>query len=225
LSLRIKICGLRTPATIAAALDHGADLIGLVFFPPSPRNVSLAEARPLADMARGRAQLVALTVDADDAWLEAIVREVRPDMLQLHGSESPARAGAIRARFGLAIMKAIKVATARDAAEGLAWREAADLILFDARPPQGADRPGGHGQRFDWHALDGVKDKVAYMLSGGLNAGNVADAIRVTGASAVDVSSGVETAPGIKDPSLISAFIAAARAADPATRCASSASP
>jgi phosphoribosylanthranilate isomerase len=210
----VKICGIRDREALVAALDAGADDIGLVIFQPSPRNVSLAEARELAALARGRARVVVLTVDADDALLAAIVAEVRPDILQLHGNESPERAALIRKRFGTLVMKAVKVATSEDARHALDFAGAADLILFDARAPKGADRPGGHGVPFDWHALDDVKSRVPYMLSGGLTPANVAEAIRATGASAVDVSSGVETAPGVKDPHLIRAFIAAARNAD-----------
>jgi phosphoribosylanthranilate isomerase len=211
---RVKICGIRDAGALLAALDAGADDVGLVLFPPSPRNVSLAEARELSCLVRGRARVAVLTVDADDALLAAVAAEIRPDILQLHGSESPERAAAVRKRFGIAVMKAIKVATADDARHALDFVGAADLILFDARPPKGADRPGGHGQPFDWHALDDVKDRVPYMLSGGLTPANVGEAIRATGASAVDVSSGVERAPGVKDPALIRAFIAAARATD-----------
>lgn len=199
---------------MAVALDAGADDVGLVLFPPSPRNVGLDDARRLADQARGRARIVALTVDADDNLLAAIVEAVRPDLLQVHGNEDTRRVAAIRKRYGIPVMKAIKVATAADAAEALAFAGVADLILFDARPPQGADRPGGHGAAFDWQALAGVKGKVRYMLSGGLTPENVADAIRSTGAPTVDVSSGVESAPGVKDPARIRAFIAAVRAAD-----------
>ena len=199
---------------MAAALAAGADDIGLVLFPPSPRSVSVDEAEALADLARGRASIVALTVDADDALLAVIAAKVRPDILQLHGNESPERVAEIRRRHGIAVMKAIKVATSADASQALDYAGVADLILFDARPPKGADRPGGHGQTFDWHALDDVKDRVAYMLSGGLTSANVAEAIRITGATAVDVSSGVESAPGVKDPGLIRGFVAAVHAAD-----------
>lgn len=211
---RIKICGLRTAEAMSAALDAGADDVGLVLFPPSPRNVSLDEARALAAAARGRARIVVLVVDAGDELLEEIVAALRPDLLQLHGDETPDRVRAIRERFGVAVMKAIKVATRADAALALAYAEVADLILFDARPPKGADRPGGHGATFDWRALDDVKHRVPYMLSGGLTPANVAEAIRAAGATAVDVSSGVETAPGRKDPELIRAFIAAVRAGE-----------
>ena len=215
---RVKICGLNTAEAMAAALDGGADDVGLVLFPPSPRNVSLEAAKELARQARGRAGIVALTVDADDALLEAIVEGVKPDVLQLHGNESAERVADIRRCFGIPVMKAIKVATAEDAAQALDFAEVADLILFDARPPKGADRPGGHGAVFDWRALDDVKDRVRYMLSGGLTSDNVAEAIQATGATAVDVSSGVERAPGVKDDDRIRAFIAAVRAADASNR-------
>ena len=216
MTTRVKICGLRTSEAVEAAIAADADDIGLVLFPPSPRNISLAEAKVLADAARGRVRIVALTVDADDALLAEIVSTVRPDLIQLHGSESPERVAAIRQLFGVPLMKAIKVATREDAARALDYAGTADLILFDARPPKGADRPGGHGAPFDWTALDDVKDRVAYMLSGGLTSSNVAEAIRATGATAVDVSSGVESAPGVKDPDRIRAFLAAVRAADAA---------
>jgi phosphoribosylanthranilate isomerase len=205
---------LRTVEAMIAALDAGADDVGLVIFPPSPRNVGLDDAGRLAVLARGRARIVALTVDADDALLAAIVETVRPEILQLHGNEPPGRVADVRARFAIPVMKAIKVGTPRDAAEALNFKTVADLILFDAKPPKHADRPGGHGAVFDWHALDAVKDDVTYMLSGGLTPANVAGAIHETGAEAVDVSSGVESAPGVKDPALIRAFIAAVRDTD-----------
>jgi phosphoribosylanthranilate isomerase len=211
---RVKICGIRTAATMQVALDAGADDVGLVLFPPSPRNISVTHASRLAEQARGRARIVALTVDADDTLFAAIAKIVKPELLQLHGSELPDRVSAVRRRYGIPVMKAIKVATASDAAAALSFAEVADFILFDARPPKGADRPGGHGAVFDWRALDGVKDKVRYMLSGGLTPENVGDAIRATGAEAIDVSSGVESAPGEKDPARIRAFIAAVRAAE-----------
>lgn len=213
---RVKICGIKTAEAMSVALAAGADDVGLVLFPPSPRNVGLKEARQLADQARGRARIVVLTVDADDVLLADIVEVVKPELLQLHGNETPDRVSEIRQRYGIPVMKAIKVATAADAAEALAYTRVADLVLFDARPPKDADRPGGHGAVFDWRALDGVKDKVRYMLSGGLTPENVAEAIRATGAGAVDVSSGVESAPGVKDPARIRAFVTAARAAEAA---------
>ncbi|MEZ5856717.1 MAG: phosphoribosylanthranilate isomerase [Hyphomicrobiaceae bacterium] len=215
MALRIKIWGLKTAVAMAAALEAGADDVGLVFFPPSPRDVTIEEAAGLAEIARGRAGIVALTVDADDALLQRIAAEVRPDLLQLHGSETPERVAQIRKRFGIPVMKAIKVATREDAAVALDYSGIADLVLFDARAPKGAVLPGGNGVPFDWRALDDVKGRVAYMLSGGLTPENVANAIRATGATAIDVSSGVETSPGEKSAARIDAFIKAARAASP----------
>lgn len=209
---KVKICGLNSRGSMQDALSARADLVGLVFFGPSPRNLSVDAAVPIADDARGRAAIVALTVDADDALVATIMAQVNPDMLQLHGSETPARVAELRERFGKPVMKAIKVATRVDAETALAYNGIADHILFDAKPPQGADRPGGHGATFDWSLLDGVKARVPFMLSGGLTSHNVAEAIQATGATVVDVSSGVETAPGVKNAALIRAFIAAAHA-------------
>ena len=211
MSARVKICGINTAEAMAAALEARADLVGLVFFPPSPRSVTLEEAAPLADYARGNAAIVALVVDADDALIEHIVKAINPDLLQLHGDETSERAADIRGRFGKPVMKAIKVATREDALAALAYREVVDLVLFDAKPPKDADRPGGHGVAFDWSVLADVRDTIAFMLSGGLTPLNVADAVRATGATVVDVSSGVERAPGVKDPGLIRAFIRAAK--------------
>ncbi len=216
MATRIKICGIKSTEAMLAAVDAGADDVGLVLFPPSPRNVTLAEAEALATVARGRARIVALTVDADDALLDTIATRVHPDIIQFHGNEPPGRVAEIRARFGIPVMKAVKVATAADAEEALAFAAVADLILFDAKPPKNADRPGGHGAVFDWTTLDAVKHQVPYMLSGGLTPDNVVDAIRATGATAIDVSSGVESAAGVKDPARIRAFIAAVRTADAA---------
>ena len=210
---RVKICGLKTAEAMQSALAARADLVGLVLFPPSPRNVGFTEAARLAGLARGRAEIVALTVDADDALLERIMAEVAPDMLQVHGNESPERVAAVRRRWGKPVIKAIKVATRDDAKLALEYKDIADLILFDAKPPKGADRPGGHGTAFDWRLLDDVRSLVPFMLSGGLTPGNVAEAIVATGATAVDVSSGVETAPGVKSPELIRQFILAAHRA------------
>ena len=221
---RVKICGINTPEAMSAALEARADLVGLVFFPPSPRHVSIEAAAPLADYARGFSAIVALVVDADDALIDRIKSEINPDMLQLHGSETPERVAAVRSMFGKPVMKAIKVATRADALTAFAYAPVtqwmtedatptiADLILFDAKPPKGADRPGGHGATFDWTLLDDVRGRVPFMLSGGLTPDNVAAAIRATGATVVDVSSGVETAPGLKNRGLIQRFIAAAHA-------------
>ena len=213
MTVEIKICGLRTSEAMTAALEAGADYVGLVFYPRSPRNVTLAEARPLADQARGSSRIVALVVDADDALIAEIVHEIRPDLLQLHGSETPQRVDEIKARHTITIMKAIKVATKADAETARGYLGHADLILFDAKPPK--DRaealPGGNGIAFDWTAIEEVAKDVPYMLSGGLTPENVATALAITGASRIDVSSGVESAPGVKDPNRIRAFIAAAR--------------
>ena len=210
---RVKICGLSTPEAMESALAARADLVGLVFFPPSPRNVSVAEAVPLADFARGFSAIVALVVDADDALIDRIVGEVNPDLLQLHGTEPPERVADIRARWGKPVMKAIKVTTSSDAAVALAYKRAADLILFDAKPPKGAILPGGNGVAFDWAVLSDVREQVPFMLSGGLTPDNVAAAIAATGATVVDVSSGVESSPGVKNPDLIRRFIRAAHSA------------
>lgn len=210
----VKICGLKTAEGLDAALAGGADYVGLVFFAPSPRNVDVAAARALAERARGRAKVVALLVDPSDDLIDEVVAQVSPDIIQLHGSETPERVTAIRSAAGRPVMKAIKVQTAEDAASALTYDGRADLVLFDAMAPKGALLPGGNGVAFDWTLLDGVKDRVAYMLSGGLTPENVAEAIRVTGAAAVDVSSGVERRPGEKDPELIRSFLQAAKRAN-----------
>ena len=196
-----------------AALAAGADLVGLVFFPPSPRAVTFAAAAELAKLARGRAGVVALTVDSDDRLLADIVEAAAPDLLQLHGRETPERVGAIRARFARPVMKAIAVASAEDLTAVPAYAAVADRLLFDARPPTGATRPGGHGRAFDWSLISRLDRSKPVMLSGGLDPGNVAAAIASVRPDAVDVSSGVERKPGEKDPEKIKAFVAAARAA------------
>jgi len=211
MATKVKICGLKTQVALDAAFAGGADYVGLVFFPPSPRNVAPAAARALADKARGRAKIVALMVDPDDALIDTVVASAAPDLLQLHGEETPERAADIRSRWGRPVMKAIKVETGEDARAALRYRAAADLILFDARAPTDSTRPGGNGAPFDWRTLLGVKDQVPFMLSGGLTPDNVAEAIRATGAVIVDVSSGVESSPGEKDPELIRRFLRAAK--------------
>jgi phosphoribosylanthranilate isomerase len=214
MTTKVKICGLKTEAALEAALAGGADYVGLVFFPPSPRNVTPAAAKALADKARGRARIVALAVDPDDALIDRIAATVAPDLIQLHGDESPERVAAIRRRCGIPVMKAIRVETAQDARRALDFRDAADLVLFDARAPADSTRPGGNGAPFDWRALLGIKEEVGpFMLSGGLTPDNVADAIRATGAGIVDVSSGVESSPGEKDTELIRRFLRAAKGA------------
>ena len=212
MSLIVKICGLSTRETLEAALDAGADMVGFVFFPPSPRHLGLEIARDLGQQAKRRAVKVALTVDADDATLANIVEALQPDILQLHGSETVARLRDIKQKFGLPVMKVIAVETAADLASLPGYAAVADRILFDARAPSDATRPGGLGAAFDWHVLEHLDLKLPFMVSGGLNAGNVAEAVRVTRAGGVDVSSGVERAAGVKDPEMIRAFIAAARA-------------
>jgi phosphoribosylanthranilate isomerase len=210
---RVKICGLSTPQTLDVALDAGADMVGLVFHPKSPRFVTPATAAALAGRVRARAQVVALVVDADDALLAGLVDQVRPDLLQLHGQESPARVAAIRAATGLPVVKALGVSTRDDLAALAAYAGIADHLLLDAKPPKDAAYPGGHGKPFDWAILDGLDPALRYMLSGGLTPTLVGEAIRRVRPWGVDVSSGVESSPGVKDPDLIRAFIAAARAA------------
>lgn len=215
MAVKVKICGLKTEAALVTALEAGADYVGFVFYPPSPRSLDLHEAGHLAKLARSRAKTVALVVDAGDALLDDILREVDPDLIQLHGNESPDRVAAIRNRCGRPVMKAIKVETRADAESAFQYRGAADLFLFDAKPPR--DRagvlPGGNGVAFDWRALDSVRGKLRFMLSGGLDPENVAAAIGLTTPEAVDVSSGVEVRPGEKDLQLIKRFVAAAKAA------------
>ncbi len=213
MQLLVKICGLSTSPTLDAALEAGADMVGFVFFPPSPRHLSLDTARALAARVAGRAKIVALTVDADDATLAAILPALGPDILQLHGHEPPERAADIRARFGRPVMKAIGVSTAADLAPIQRYTGAVDRILLDAKPPRDATRPGGNARAFDWSVLADARISLPWMLSGGLNPANVAEAIGATGAPGVDVSSGVETAPGVKNAGLIQAFVANARAA------------
>src|SRR3981189_4008335 len=214
MSLIVKICGLSTPETLDVALDAGADMVGFVFFPPSPRHLSLETGRELGKRVQGPTIKVALTVDADDATLANIVEALQPDILQLHGRETVVRLRDIKQTFGLQVMKAIAVETPADLASLPGYAAVADRVLFDARAPRGATRPGGLGAVFDWHVLENLDLKLPFMVSGGLNAENVAEAICVTRASGVDVSSGVERAPGIKDPEMIRAFIRAARASE-----------
>jgi phosphoribosylanthranilate isomerase len=213
MTLLVKICGLSTPEALDVALESGADLVGFVFFPPSPRNIGYEEGRALAARVKGRAEKVALSVDADDALLDAVVEALRPDMLQLHGTESPERVTALKQRHGLPVMKAIAVETKADLVAVERYAAVADRLIFDARAPREATRPGGLGKPFDWRLLQNLDPGVPFMLSGGLDAGNVGEALRLTRAPGVDVSSGVERAPGEKDPDRICAFIRAAREA------------
>jgi phosphoribosylanthranilate isomerase len=215
MSVLIKICGLKAPAALDAALDAGADLVGFVFFAPSPRNIGYEAARTLGARVAGRARKVAVSVDASDDTLKAAITALRPDFLQLHGRETPERVAVIRSRFGLPVIKALPVTERADLASLHLYAKVADRIMFDARAPRAATRPGGHGLAFDWRLLENLALGVPFILSGGLNAGNVAQALATTRAPAVDVSSGVERAPGEKDPDKIREFILAARAFAP----------
>ena len=213
MAVEVKICGLSTPETVEAAIAAGADLIGLVFFPKSPRNVTIAQAKDLADLARGRAKVVALVVDADDRLLTDIASRVQPDFIQAHGAETPERVAEIERLTGKPVIKAIRVKDAGDIAAAAGFSAVASLILYDAKAPEtlGSALPGGNGHAFDWGLLEG-ESRPAFMLAGGLTPENVAEAIRVTGAPMVDVSSGVESGPGLKDAVLIRKFIEAAKA-------------
>ena len=217
--LRIKICGLTTQHTLAAALEAGADMIGLVFHPKSPRYIELEPAADLADEARGRATVTALVADADDGTLAAIQATVEPDLWQLHGRESPARVAEIKQRFGLPAMKAIGIAGPGDLAGTKSFIGIADHVLLDAKPPEDAAYPGGHGRPFDWAMLSALDPALPFMLSGGLTPETVAEAILAVRAlkrnlAGVDVSSGVERAPGQKSVEKIRDFIAAVRKVD-----------
>jgi phosphoribosylanthranilate isomerase len=209
----VKICGLTTPETLDAALDGGAAFVGAVIFPKSPRHIDPLHAATLFGRARGRAKVVGVTVDADDALLTEIALILKPDLIQLHGSETPARAERARTLTGAGIIKALPIRVHEDFAEAEAWEPFADHLMFDARPPEGADRPGGVGARFDWTLLADRAFRRPWFVAGGLTPDNVAEAVRISGAPMVDVSSGVETAPGVKDPALIAAFLKAARSA------------
>lgn len=216
--IRVKICGLRTAAEVSVVAGAGAAYAGFVFFPKSPRHVSVAQAREAALAAPPGLAKVALVVDATDAQLDEIVESVPLDMLQLHGYESPDRVAAIRARYGLPVMKAVGVADEGDLAAIFDYSTVADQLLIDAKPPKNAALPGGNGLSFDWRLVAQRRWLRPWMLAGGLTPENVAEAIRLTNARQVDVSSGVEHAPGMKDPARIRAFTSAAYAAAPARR-------
>lgn len=209
--VRVKICGLRDAAAVTAAVSGGAAYVGLVFFPKSPRHVSIADAAALAQSVPVGIAKVGLVVNADDAMLDDILADVALDILQLHGTESPERVAEIRVRTGLPVMKAVGVADASDLAALDAYARVADQLLVDAKPPKTADLPGGNGLSFDWRLIAGRRWPVPWMLAGGLTPQNVAEAIALTGAKQVDVSSGVESAPGVKDAQMIADFVAAAR--------------
>ena len=218
MDISVKICGLSQPEHVRAAAQAGATYVGFVFFPKSPRNVTLEQARALAvDTPVGVAK-VALVVNADDTMLDALTAQVPLDMLQLHGSETPQRVSEVKARYGLPVMKAVGVAGAEDLAALDTYSAVADQLLVDAKPPKGGALPGGNGLAFDWELLRGRKYwTVPWMLAGGLTPDNVSEALRLTGARQVDVSSGVESAPGVKDPELIKSFVTSAKS-DPAPR-------
>ena len=213
MTTKVKICGLKTETALEVALDGGADYVGLVFFPPSPRYVSLAQAAAMAAKARNRAKVVALLVDPDEALIADVLAAATPDLLQLHGQETPERVAEIRTRWGVPVMKAVAVETAEDARAGMRFSPVTDLILFDARAPEASTRPGGNGAPFDWRLLLGVTGLAPFVLSGGLTPDNVAEAIGITKAGIVDVSSGVESRPGEKDPALIRRFLHLAKGA------------
>lgn len=207
----VKICGLRDQAGVDAAVAAGARSVGLVFFPKSPRHLQISEAAKLAVMVPAGICKVALTVNADNALLDALTEAMPLDMLQLHGQENPERVAEVQARYRLPVMKAVGVADAGDLVALDDYMRVADQILVDAKPPKNADLPGGNGLAFDWRLIAGRRWSVPWMLAGGLTADNVAEAVRLTGARQVDVSSGVERAPGVKDLALIAGFVAAAQ--------------
>jgi phosphoribosylanthranilate isomerase len=213
MALDIKICGLSTAETFDAALDNGASHVGFIFFAKSPRNVSPELAGQLRQAAKGRAMAVAVTVDAAAASLDAFVAAVAPDMLPRPGKATPARVAEVKARYGLPVMKAFSIREARDFEAILPYAGVADRLLFDAKPPAGSELPGGNGVSFDWRLLAGLDASVDYMLSGGLNAANIGDALRLANPPGIDISSGVESAPGVKDAALIDNFFRAVRAA------------
>ncbi len=211
--MQVKICGLSTPESVAAAVDAGASYIGFVFFPKSPRHLTYAQAAKLAKSVPDGVVKVALTVNADDAALMAMLAEVPIDMLQLHGAETPERVAEVKAKFGLPVMKAVGVAEASDLDALKEYAAVADQLLVDAKPPKGSALPGGNAVAFDWRLIAGYEWTLPWMLAGGLTPENVATAVGLTGATMVDVSSGVESAPGVKDLNKIAAFVKAAKGA------------
>jgi phosphoribosylanthranilate isomerase len=205
----IKICGLTTGDTLSAALDCGADFVGAVIFPKSPRHIAPADAAALFGAARGRAKVVAVVVDPDDALLEQIGQTLRPDFIQLHGNETLDRADAVRRLTSAGVIKALPIRSEADFAAVAAWEPVVDHLMFDAKPPEGSNLPGGVGHSFDWSLMSSRSFVRPWFLAGGLNPGNVREALAITAAPLVDVSSGVESAPGVKDADRIAAFIEA----------------
>jgi phosphoribosylanthranilate isomerase len=213
MALDIKICGLKTEEALVAALNGGASHVGFIFFAKSPRNIEPQEAGRLRRLSEGRAKVVAVTVDATEDALDAIIEAVSPDMLQLHGSETPDRVAEVKSRYRLPAMKALSIRETADFQELARYRGVADRFLFDAKPPAGSDLPGGNGLTFDWRLLEPLDPSLDYMLSGGINAGNIGEALAYAHPSGIDISSGVESAPGVKEPALIDAFFRAVRSA------------
>ncbi len=209
MALDIKICGLKTVDAIEAAIAGGVSHCGFIFFEKSPRHIETATAAALREVIGDRAKTVAVSVDADDATLDEIISAVKPDLLQLHGSESPERVAEIRARYGIPVMKVFSIRQADDLAKIDPYRDVADRLMFDAKAPKGSEVPGGHGVAFDWRLLESLDPAIEYMLSGGINAANVAETLRRTRPNALDLSSGVESAPGVKDLAMIAAFFKA----------------
>lgn len=215
MTTEIKICGLSTPEAVDRAADLSADMAGFIFFEKSPRHVAVDTAAALAERARARdLKTVAVTVNMDDAGLDEIVARMKPDWLQLHGGESPERAAELKARYGLPVMKAFAIREAADLDRIAPYDGIADRFLFDAKPPKGSDLPGGNGVSFDWRLLATLDGAASYMLSGGLTKDNIGEALRISGANMVDVSSGVESAPGFKDLGMMDAFVRAVHDAD-----------
>lgn len=213
MALDIKICGLKTAETVEAAITYGASHIGFIFFAQSPRNISFLQAASLSEIAKNRAKIVAVTVDSDNLFLDELVHSVNPDMLQLHGLETPRRVVEIKKRFNLPVMKAIAVHDASDLQNAVPYKNIADRILFDAKAPHGSNLPGGNGVVFDWNILKSFDSTINYMLSGGLSSENIKDALTQANPSGIDVSSGVETMPGVKDINLIAKFFTATQKA------------
>lgn len=212
MTMNVKICGLKTPDAVDAALDHGADLLGFNFFERTPRYVPIPDAAALCERVADRAERVGLMVDFDDDTIEAILKSVPLDIIQLHGSESPKRVSEVKVRFGLPVMKACAIEDEDDVVIARAYEDVADRLLFDAKPPKGADRPGGNAVPFDWQVMSGETWDCPWLLAGGLTPENVGAAISASGAPGVDVSSGVEDAPGEKSLEKITAFLRAAKA-------------
>ncbi len=208
----VKICGLTTPEAVTAAVDGGARYIGFVFFPPSPRSLTPSRAADLLASTQPGPSRVGLFVDADDALLDDVLASVALDMVQCHGAETPERVAEIKGRYGVRVIKALPIAVAEDLVPARAYEDVADMLLFDARPPKGATRPGGNARAFDWSLVRDREWRLPWLLAGGIDADNVAEAVLASGAPGVDVSSGVEDRPGVKNPAKIRALLKIAAA-------------